>query len=281
MTEGSARPDPTAKRRRRRASTRPHVSIPELGLTLKWIREDLGLTQDAAAEKVGYSAVQLGRFERGVQAPSVAALGEIISGYHVTRTMGWHLHELAAPAIMLAPTDALRSYVRAEESLMVSLDRFQERGVAAAFIDPLWNVLACNTLFSDALPGLERSWSIPLWMFSEQGKTAVVDPEDEAAWSVSMWKAALGRHRTSDQARNLVAGLAQNSEARRLWAASLAVATGRDARRPMHARDSQGNLVSYQLALTEGLSAHHVQLLTATPEPYSGPTDIPQVESRR
>ncbi|MGW6729597.1 MmyB family transcriptional regulator [Nocardia sp. NPDC055029] len=273
MTEGTAPSNPGAKHSRRRAVVRPHVSIPNLALTLRWIRDDLRLTQRQAASQIGFSEIHLGRFETGKSKPPPESLEQIISGYRVNKAMAAHLRELAGRAIPLAPATALRAYVRAEKSLMLNLDRFQARAVPAAFIDPFCNVLACNDVFTAALPGIDDGWSIPLWMFSDQ-RDAVVDPEAEGAWSVSILKATLGRHRDSEQARELVTGLEDSRWARRLWAASLAVATGRDARSPMHARDARGNLVSYQLALTEGLPAHHIQLVTATPEPYTGPSDI-------
>ncbi|MGF0319593.1 helix-turn-helix domain-containing protein [Nocardia fluminea] len=269
MNERIARPH--KGRLRRRAPKRPQVSIPDLGTTIAWIRDDLGLTQNQAAATVNFSAVHLGRFERGESKPPPDTLEKIISGYRLDKAMASHLRELAGPAIMLAPPDALRSYVRAEKSLKLNLQRFQARATPAAFIDPFWNLLAHNDLFTRAFPGIEDIGSMSLWMLSEQSKTVVVDPECEGSLMVATLKSALGRHRNSAQAKELVSTLAPINDARRLWAASVKVTRGRDSQCPLHAYDANHRLVSYQLSLTDGMLAHHVRLLTATPEEYSGP----------
>ncbi|MFF2396341.1 helix-turn-helix domain-containing protein [Nocardia sp. NPDC058114] len=269
LNERIARPH--KGRQRRRAPNRPQVSIPDLATTIRWIREDLGLTQAQAAAEVNFSAVHLGRFERGESKPPPDTLERIISGYRLDKAMASHLRELAGPAIMLAPPDALRRYVRAEKSLRLNLERFQARAIPAAFIDPFWNLLAHNDLFAAALPGIDDSGSISVWMFSDYSKTVVTDPESEGSWTVAMLKSALGRHRSSAQAKDLVSTLTPISDARRLWAASVNVSHGRDSQCPLHAYDANHRLVSYQLSLTDGMLAHHVQLVTATPEAYSGP----------
>lgn len=257
---------PHKGRQRRRAPNRPQVSIPDLGTTIGWIRDDLGLTQTQAAAALNLSAVHLGRFERGESKPPPDTLEKIIIGLRVDRAMASHLRELAAPAITLAPPDALRRYVRAEKSLMLNLDLFQSRSIPAAFIDPFWNVLARNDLFAEVFPGIDDTRSIAVWMLSEQGKSVVVDSEAEGSWTVAMLKSALGRHRSAAQAAELVSVLTPISDARRLWAASVSVSYGRDSRCLLHAYDADRKPVSYLLSMTDGMLAHHVQLITVTPE---------------
>lgn len=259
------------RRRRRRDPTRPDVSIPDLGTTCRWIREDLGLTRDEAADAVGFSAVHLGRIERGEREPSLSTLEAIILGYRLDQAMAAHLHDLAIADIPLAPTHYLSTYVRAETALAVNLERFQARGVLAAYIDPMSNMLSRNDLFADVLTGIDDIGSVPVWMFTEHAKTVLVNPDDERSWMIAMVKAALGRHRTSVQAKELVAVLAPNSEAQRLWAASVNVSRGRDARRLLHAHGPNHSGVSYLLSLTDSIVSKHIRLVTATPESYSGP----------
>ncbi|MGS2804638.1 helix-turn-helix domain-containing protein [Nocardia sp. MW-W600-9] len=269
MNERIARPH--KGRQRRRAPKRPQVSIPDLGTTIAWIRDDLGLTQNQAAAAVNFSAVHLGRFERGESKPPPDTLEGIISGWRLDKAMASHLRELAGPPIMLAPPDALRSYVRAEKSLRLNLERLQARTIPAAFVDPFGNLLAHNDLLTTAFPGIQDIGSTSIWMFSGHSKAVIVDPQGEGSLTVAMLKSALGRHRSSAQAKELVSTLAPISDARRLWAASVNVTRGRDSQCPLHAYDANHRPVSYQLALTDGMLAHHVQLLTATPEEYSGP----------
>ncbi|WP_316575055.1 helix-turn-helix domain-containing protein [Nocardia canadensis] len=214
MNDRIARPH--VGRQRRRARNRPKVSIPHLGTTIGWIRDDLGLTQAQAVAAVNFSAVHLGRFERGEAKPPAETLEKIISGYRLDRDMASHLRELAGPAFMLAPPEALRTYVQAEKSLMLNLERFQARAIPATFIDPFWNLLAYNALCVDAFPGIDDCNSVAVWVLGHQGRAVIRYYEAEASWSVAMLKSALGRHRSSTQAQELVSALAPISDARRL-----------------------------------------------------------------
>ncbi|MFI8974149.1 helix-turn-helix domain-containing protein [Nocardia asteroides] len=236
-----------------------------------WLRESRGLSREQAAVMLKFSAVHLGRFERGEALPSAKIMELIISGYRLDQAMAAHLRDLAIPAIPLSPAEHLRAWVHGDTALISNLERFQVRGILAAYVDPLWNVLARNDLFAEVLPGIDESRSIPIWMFTETGKAAVVDPEAEGAWSVSMLKGIMGRYRDSVQAQDLVTALTPNDEAQRFWAASSDISFGRDSRCLLHARGPGRDPVSYQLTLTDSVLAHHIQLFTATPEPYSGP----------
>ncbi|MFD4433932.1 helix-turn-helix domain-containing protein [Nocardia sp. NPDC058497] len=270
MTEGFSRPQPP-QRRRRRDPTPLHVSIPSLGATCRWIREDRDLTREQAARVLRLSTSHLRRIERGVSMPHQNTLQAIIRGYHLPQAMATHLHDLVIPAIPLTPVEHLRTHVLADTALTLNLERFQAREVLASYVDPMGNMLARNDLFANTLTGIDGIGSFPVWMFSEHSKDVLIDPESECSWSVSMLKAALGRHRASTQARDLVHAMASISQAQQQWAASLSVSHGRDSSFLMHAYDASRNPVSYQIAMTDGILAQHIQLFTATPEPYSGP----------
>lgn len=249
----------------------PPISIPEFSTTCLWLRKSRGLGREQAATALKFSAVHLGRFERGEALPSAKIMELIIAGYRLDPAMAAHLRDLAIPAIPLSPAEHLRTWVQADTALVSNLERFQVRGILAAYVDPLWNVLARNELFAEALPGIDESQSIPVSMFTEPGKAVVIDPEAEGACAVSMLKGIMGKYRDSAQARELVTALTPVPEAQRFWAASADISFGRDSRFLLHARRPGGNLVSYQLTLADSIPAHHIQLLTATPEPYSGP----------
>ncbi|MFJ2834211.1 helix-turn-helix domain-containing protein [Nocardia sp. NPDC087230] len=268
LTQKSPRSSPS---RRRPDPDPPPISIPEFSTTLRWLRESRGLSREEAAIVLEFSAVHLGRFERGESLPSAKFMELIISGYRLGPAMAAHLRDLAIPAIPLSPAPYLRTWVQRDPSLLSNLDRFQTRNIPAAYVDPLWNVLAHNDLFAEVLPGIDESRSLPVWMFTDTGKAAVVDPEAEGAWSVSMLKGIMGKYRDSEQARELVTALTPNEEAQRFWAAGSDISFGRDSRFLLHAHSPGGVPVSYQLTLTESILAHHIQLFTATPEPYSGP----------
>lgn len=257
---------------RRRDPKPPHISIPSLGTTIRWIREERSLTREAAAHTLNLSTSQLRRFERDVTVPPMKTLKAIIDGYGLDQAMIAHLHDLVVPPVPLTPPDALRRYTLADTTLALNLSRFQVRGVPAAYIDPVGNVLSRNDLFADAYIGIDLTESLPVWMFSRHGRDVLIDYENECRWTIASLKRAMGRHRDSDQAKDIVTALSPISEAQRLWADSLSVTHGRDSRCLMHLRDRTGTPVSYQLALTEGIAAYNILLFTATPEICCPPT---------
>ncbi len=269
MTEKTSRRQSSPRRRRRRARALPGVSIPDLGTTCRSLRDERGLTRDQAAHELGYSAVHIGRVERRKQDPTSSFMEAIISGYRLDQTMAAHLHDLNTPAIPLPPPTQFRDYVRDDPTLAMNLARFQTRGALAAYVDPFWNVLVRNDLFARTLGGLDNTESIAMWLFSDDSTPTLLDPESERSWAVKILKGALARHRTSVQADDLVAGLASNREAQRLWSTSVSVSRGRDSRALLHALDADQNPTSYQLTLTESILAHSIQLVVATPLPYA------------
>lgn len=133
------------------------------------------------------------------------------------------------------------------------------------------NVLSRNDLFANALTCIDDMGSIPVWMFSEHSKTILADPDSERSWTVAMLKAALGKHRTSAQAKELVAAPAPNREAQRLWAASVNVSRGRDSRCLLHAHGTDpSGLLPAVTDRQHRLQAHparhgHTRALLRTP----------------
>ncbi|MFQ6395326.1 hypothetical protein ACLMAJ_17890 [Nocardia sp. KC 131] len=155
---------------------------------------------------------------------------------------------------------------------MSHLDDLQHLGVLAAYLDPIWNVLACNDLFLSTMPGLERTYSIGAWLFSPIAKEVWVDWEKEAAWNVAYNKAILGLYRNSQQARDLIRRLSPNSEFRRLWASSVDVNYSRDSDSLLHVRHPPNSEVaSYRLSIAPMVEDMTVLLVIAIPKAYSGP----------
>ncbi len=254
------------------ARPRPQLSIPTLGTTLRLIRDDLGLSRFTARDRHGISASYLFEIETDRYVPKLETLETIIDGYKVDSLLGRHLRELRAPAEDLAPTDKLRHCVTGNVDWISHLDDLERRGVFAAYVDPMWNILACNNLFRSALPSIEKTDSIPTWIFSPVAQKVFVDWNREAAHSVAYNKAILGIYRNSQQARDLIRQLGPNKECRRLWAASLAVNYGRDTDDLLHHRDiTTGELRSYRISIAPQTEALDVYLVTAIGKPYSGP----------
>ncbi len=59
-------------------------SAQRLGRRLRRIREELGLTQEAAAERIGMHRVYVQEIERGVANPTLEMLVSVALGYGVT-----------------------------------------------------------------------------------------------------------------------------------------------------------------------------------------------------
>ncbi|MGY1960850.1 MmyB family transcriptional regulator [Nocardia gipuzkoensis] len=256
--------------RQPRRSAQP--SIPTLSTTCWMIRDHLGLSRVGSYERTRVSASYLNQIESGERIPSLETLNKLIRGYRLDSAQARHLLELRAPAEDLAPAQNLRRLVRENDGLMTHIHALEERGVLGAYMDPMWNVLACNDSFRSALPGLDASESVPVWLFSPAARDIVIDWDREAAHSVATTKAVLGRYRRSEQARELMRQLRPNSAFGRLWASSISISYGRSTGDQLHWRDlDTGELISYSLTMSEISETGDVLLLTALPVRYRGP----------
>ncbi len=259
----------TRRRKRRREQIRPIVEIPSLGSTCLWIREERRLTRNDVQDLLGFSTSHLARIERGF-VPPPETLEQLISGYALTMPLASHLRELAAPAQRLDTVRSLREYISAGPGLNLQLDEYARRGILAAYVDPTTAILKCNEPFKRRLPGIEHAESLAGWVFSSSGKATIIDHDLECVRTVTALKPALGRFRTSEQARDLITRLSPDNDVRRIWASSTEVSAGRDSTSLLHARNPIGTPTSYRLNIGAASHTHNIQLLTAVPERYVG-----------
>ncbi|WP_280449677.1 helix-turn-helix domain-containing protein [Nocardia brasiliensis] len=252
----------------------PSPAIPTLGTTLQSIRKGLGLTRLTAHNRHGVSTSYLYEIEADKQQPKLETLDAMITGYKLDTLLARHLRQLRSAPADLMPTQQLRAQVRSNRDWMSHLDDLQHRGVLAAYLDPFWNVLACNELFPSAMPGLEKTYSMPAWLFSPLAREVWVDWEKEAAWNVAYNKAILGLYRESQQARDLIRQLGTNSEFRRVWASSIGVKYGRDSNSLLHVRHpTNSEITSYWLSYAPVVEDMTVLLAIAIPKPHSESRD--------
>jgi predicted RNase H-like HicB family nuclease/DNA-binding XRE family transcriptional regulator len=88
LEDGAAPPRPTIRRRWPRGSTILLVSVPvklAVALSVRWARQDAGLSQGELAEKMGVSQQQAAKLEQPEANPSVATLAK------VARALQWDL----------------------------------------------------------------------------------------------------------------------------------------------------------------------------------------------
>ncbi|MEV0027932.1 helix-turn-helix domain-containing protein [Nocardia sp. NPDC050793] len=250
----------------------PQAKIPTLGRTCRLLRRERKLTFAKAYALHGVSRSYLSDVEKDTRPPSLDILERMIEGYDPDPLMARHLRELRAPAEDLPPTDYLRQCVRENTAAIDHLRDLDDRGVLAAYLDPLWNMLACNSTFRTATPGLGDTVLLPAWLFSPSARDFFLDWSSEATHTVASHKAILGRYRDSEQARHFMQILGQNPEFVRYWTASIRVAYGRNASDLLHLLDpTTGEPASYSLSISNLTQSEHVLLVTAIRKPYSGP----------
>ncbi|MFD3706175.1 helix-turn-helix domain-containing protein [Nocardia sp. NPDC058658] len=242
------------------------VAVPSFSATCKRIRENRNLSRAEAKRWHGISPTQLFRYEAGTGVPPAAALDTLIAGYRLGAPMERHLRELRDPALPLASIAALREHILTRPGAAEYLAGLDTRGILAAYIDPMFNVLAANSLLHAALIDLDDFPSIPRWIFSQPGRTTLIDHAHEADQIVARLRAETGRFRVSEQAADVVRYLGADPEFARRWLTSSSVAYGRDANDLVHVRTPNGNHGSYRLAFSEIDPVRHIHLVTAVPE---------------
>ncbi|WP_435592123.1 helix-turn-helix domain-containing protein [Nocardia sp. bgisy118] len=275
MSQNPARRSPRIRR------LRSQVAIPTFGSTCRLIREDLGLSLTRASPQLDIARSTLTDVENGFL-PTLDTVNQIIAGYKVDPLMARHLRELLAPAEDLPSTDYLRQCVREKTAAVDHLCDLDERGVLAAYLDPLWNLLACNDSFRAAVPGQHETDLIPAWLFSPPARNYFLDWPGEATHTVASHKTILGRYRDSEQAQRFVQILGQIPEFVDLWTSSIRIAYGRNTADLLHMRDrATGDPASYSLSISNVTQTEHVLLVTAIRKPYSGPALHHPVTSSR
>ncbi|WP_280345201.1 helix-turn-helix domain-containing protein [Nocardia abscessus] len=271
-------------RRRRQDRTNSSCSeIPDLGCWARRIRERHRLPRPRAADRLHISKEMLKQIERNKVTPSPAVLNHLVTAYDLDRAQERYTHDLARPPVALPPIAELRARTDTPEhrATLTYLDR---REIAAAYLDPLWNVVLANERFTASLPGIEQfRGNAALWFFHPCSTTLTAEPlvvrwDSAAAYLVATLRGALGRHRETPHAVTLVHDLRAAVTFRELWDTSDAVAYGRRPEEPVHLRDpTTGEPYSARIHLGNASSSHDVRFFVCYREPDNGPglTDRP------
>ncbi|WP_280493051.1 helix-turn-helix domain-containing protein [Nocardia asiatica] len=241
-------------------------SIPTVGATCRLIREELGLSRDTAAVRLGISRSHLGDIERDRRAPTEEFLEQIIAGYQLDLALARHLRELRAAADTLEPTAVLREAVTTNPALMCHLQGLHERGELAAYVDSAWTLLACNDAFREAAPGLHPGASIPVWMFSDDARKLFPRWPHEADHATANIRGIAGRYRGSQQVQTIFHSLRPLEDFRTRWNNGVHTAYGRDPSDLMHAHHpTTGRTSSYSLTITN--QSEHIFLIILSEHP--------------
>jgi transcriptional regulator with XRE-family HTH domain len=172
----------------------PRARIPALGDTVWSFRRNLEISRATAYRRHGISPSYLAQIEKGERVPSTEMVDQLVMGYDLNRAQAQYLHDLRAPSLCLEPTSHSRRRIFENKQLVQHLEELERRGVLAAYIDPLKQILATNHIFRSGLPGLHEAGSIPLWMFGNAGQETVIDWPGETNRTVASLRPALARY---------------------------------------------------------------------------------------
>ncbi|WP_433759574.1 hypothetical protein [Nocardia sp. CA-135398] len=251
--------------------------MPDLGCWARQIRDRHKLARPRAAANLHIGADMLKKIEHNQAAPSPAVLDRIVTAYDLDRAQERYTRDLARPPVPLPSIEELRTRTATPER-RVKLARLGDRGIACAYIDPLWNLVLANDRLTAGLPSIEQfSDNIALWFFHPGTTTPasehiVVDRDGVAAYLVATLRGALGRHRDTPHALALFQNLCGSATFSSLWNSSIAVAYGRHPDDLVHLRDpTTGKPYSESVQLGYVPGSPDVRFCMSYRQPYSGP----------
>lgn len=227
----------------------PHRGLepPTLGRYLLQIRELKGLSREKACAHIPLSAAYLGQIESGVRVPRPEALKLLAIGYELSSAQSKHLRQLREPSVDLMGHEQMRARLRATPAVLERLDDLARAHMLAGYFDPLWNMLVANHCMYEVFPDLDRAGNLVVWHFLPVAKDTLLEWEHEAHVMVQMLKAAVGQHRKSALARQLLTRLGHNEEFYRLWTTSTEISYGRDSTEYLQLRMQENRLSSVSI----------------------------------
>lgn len=245
---------------------------PTLGDTCLAIRKQLRLSRSAAYDAHGVSQSYLYDIENNLRVPTSAILDRLIDAYGLDSQQAQHLHELREPAHHLPATGELGAQLQHHIGLIPHLDDLATKGILGAYIDPLYNILACNNSFHAAWPGLTETDSLLSWIFEPAAAVTAPDRDREATHTVAITRALAGRYRDSGQTKKLLRKLSHHDDFTRRWTSTIDVASGRSPDDLLHRHhpDTRKSM-SFTMTKTAVSRLPNVSLITLIPMPYNGP----------
>lgn len=228
-------PTPARRRNQRRKHTRTDdpasIEMPRLGLWLQQVRTDRGLSQRELAVRTNISEPYIPKIEAGLR-PSREVLNQLTTALSLNPMQTRHAIDLWGPALPLPSIDELRERITTRRR-MTKLAHLDESGVISVYTDPFWNILAANTSFYRALPGLDEARNnVALWFFRMQNNLrpaaqVALQWQHEAEFHVAILRGAFGLYRDSPRARDLFERLRRDKGFAQLWKHEVSVAYSR------------------------------------------------------
>ncbi|MGW4240999.1 helix-turn-helix transcriptional regulator [Nocardia sp. NPDC004722] len=207
-----------------RSPTLPERSA---GSFLRELRERRDLPRAQVARWLRMQPNSLGVIENGHRRVAPELVDQFVKVVALTATEERHLRKLAAasrPAKSKARAKldneaTLPSYDHAvSEDMQAGLDAITPH--AAAWVDPMWRILASNPAYRLAYPGLTESGNVLTWFFRcPSSKATMLDWEGEAALTVAWLRTIVDEHGNPAWARELLRDLSDSEDFARMWRA--------------------------------------------------------------
>ena len=265
-------------RRHERGRGNPDASpVISLAGWARAIREHHQLTRREAESVTGVSSDYLKNIETGWR-PSPDYLEKLITGYrldHAQQRLTW---DLWRPPVHLAPAEELRDRITTPDRIEL-LTRLDKAGILAAYVDPLWHILAANSTFYQVLPdartvtgGNVAAWAMPPAPAPSPAKPLFLDPQSEGHILFGMLRGAIGRYRDSPHVIRLYQQLARNDAFRRHWHTGIHVAYGRHIEQIVHLRNpATGKPYTLDVQIAKLAHFPEVRSVIAWPPPPEAP----------
>ncbi|MGW4246886.1 MmyB family transcriptional regulator [Nocardia sp. NPDC004722] len=181
-------------------------------------RHPAGLTRKQLAEATHASLGYIAKIEQGEALnPGPAILDSLAVVLELDVAERIHLYHLAQQRPAACGSLALHGGDPAADSVRATLDALLPH--LAAALDDGWHVVACNSAFDEALPGLARQGHVLRWMFTDPWARIVVEEwEREARLMVGRFRAYAAGAKGAE-VDPLLRELGEQADFRRLWTA--------------------------------------------------------------
>jgi transcriptional regulator with XRE-family HTH domain len=246
---------------------------PTLAGFLRAARRRRGLSREKLAFAASVSSSYIAQLESGEKGhPSALTLRSLAGPLALRPEELRHLFDLAKsphdddPG---EPAETVDASITPE--MQAAIDHLDP--TLAGYVDRHWNVLATNTAYARAFPGLVDSGNVLRWLLTvHAAKNVMIEWEKETALTVDWFRGLAGTHGSDPWHQELLDELSDRPEFRQMWA-DHSVAFGR--RSPyMHLRDPDTDepyTVNVQLYPVSTDPRVPVQIYLGVRLPYRGP----------
>ncbi|MGX1807246.1 MmyB family transcriptional regulator [Nocardia sp. NPDC055321] len=180
-------------------------------------RHPAGLTRKQLAEATHASLGYIAKIEQGdALNPGPAILDSLATVLGLDAAERVHLYHLAQQQPTRRNPRQLRRDDPVVDTVRTTLDALLPH--LAAALDDGWRVVACNSAFDAAFPGLLRGGHVVRWLFTDPRARIVIEEwEHEARLMVGRFRAYAAQAHGRADIDELLRELGEHADFRRLW----------------------------------------------------------------